>query len=702
MKKTTALCLSILMLFFQLSVYAQNKNGLEELEYLLFMDIPEVVTATLTAKTSINAPSSMTVFTAEDIKSMGARTLMEVLDKTPGMSARLKHTGGQAVSLRGIQTFSSCDKYKLLVNGHAINAPLYADFTDVYDMSMENVKQVEIVRGPGSALYGTNAFAAIINVITYKPMDVQGVKVDGKYGSYDTAFGDLSLAKVFKNESQFSVNVNRQQSNGADLKVERDSLYGTPFSLASARSMDEDYDRTQYSTEYVYKDFSFYASYMDLSNCYPVPIMGAMTQEGGEKDMDYAYMEVSYNFHFSDETSLKTTLSYDYYKTEEYSQEYPYGFTLGSDINGDGLMEYWPAGAFAHYGYKANTYDIKTVLDTKLSENNELLIGAFYEYTEISDSFMKANGHPVYMFSLGRMMDISSTTNWIQNHPDPDRDIYGLFFQDEWNMTDEWYMILGGRYDEYSDFGSTFNPRCGLVWDFNQKGGVAKLLYGTAFKAPNFSQMYSTNNAVVVGNEDLDPEKINSVELAFNYVFAEKLDTGVSVYHLKAEDLIDISTTRNYSLPGYPLVYVNHGEQEVNGVEFNFKYAFQKNTQIYGSYSYTDAEDKILDKDVALTPDHYVTLGANWEIVDHLKWNINADYTGKMERETGDPRSDLDATTVWDTTLRLEGVSGFDFYFSVYNIFDEDIYTPSILSDLPLTDTPRPGTTYCGGVTYRY
>ena len=701
MKKSIALFLSSSMLFFQLSAYSQTAE-MEGLEYLAFMEMPEVTTATMTAKSTITAPSTMTAFTAEDIKSMGSRTLMELLEKVPGMIVRLKHTGGQGIGLRGIQTYSSCDKYKMLVNGHAINPPLYADFSDSYDMSLENVKQVEIVKGPGSALYGTNAFAGIINVMTYKPEEVKGLKVDGKYGSYDTVFGDLSLAKVFDNESQLSINVNRQQSNGADLKVERDGLYGTPFSIASTRGMDEDYDRTQYSAEYIYKDFSFYASYMDLTVPYPVPIVGIMTQEGGDKDMEYGYMEANYNFHISDLTSLKTTLSYDSYKHEEYTQEYPYGFTLGRDLNGDGMIEYWPTGAFAGYGHKSRNYDAKVVLDTKITEKNELLVGAFYEYSELYDSYMITNAHPVYGYSLGRMTDITAYSNWIQNHPDPDRDIYGLFFQDEWNMTDEWYMILGGRYDEYNDFGSTFNPRCGLVWDFNQKGGVAKLLYGTAFKAPNFSQLYITNNTVAVGNEDLDPEKIKSVELALNYIFAEKLDTGISLYYLKAEDLIDISTTRNYSLPGYPRVYVNHGEQEVTGVELNFKYAFQKNTNIYGSYCYSDAQDELLDRDVPLTPDHLFTLGANWEIVEHLKWNINADYTSKLEREAGDPRDDLDATTIWDSTLRLEGIAGFDFYFSVYNIFDEDMYTPSVLSDLPLTDTPRPGTTYCGGVTYRY
>lgn len=701
MKKNINLLLSSTMLFFQLSAYSQVSEE-EGLEYLAFMEMPEVTTATLTSKSTIKAPSSMSVFTSEDIKSMGTRTLMELLEKVPGMIARLKHTGGLGIGLRGIQTYSSCDKYKMLVNGHAINAPLYSDFSDSYDMSLENVKQVEIVRGPGSALYGTNAFAGIINVITYKPMDVQGIKVDGKYGSYDTVFGDLSLAKVFANESQFSVNVNRQQSKGADLKVERDGLYGTPFSLASTRGMDEDYDRTQYSAEYIYKDFSFYASYMDLSIPYPVPIVGVMTQEGGNKEMDYGYMEANYNFHISDQTSLKTTLSFDSYKHEEYTQEFPYGFTLGRDINGDGLIEAWPTGAYASYGHKSRNYDAKVILDTKLFDNNELLVGAFYEYSELYDSYMITNIHPVYAVSLGRMTDISAYSNWIQNQPDPDRDIYGLFFQDEWNMTEEWYMVLGGRYDEYSDFGSTFNPRCGLVWDFNQKGGVAKLLYGTAFKAPNFSQLYISNNTVAVGNEDLDPETIESVELALNYIFAEKLDTGVSLYYLKAEDLIDISTTRDYTRPGYPRVYVNHGEQEVKGVELNFKYAFLKNTNIYGSYCFSDAQDELLNEDVPLTPDHFVTLGANWEIVEHLKWNINADYTSKMEREAGDPRDDLDATTLWDTTLRLEGISGFDFYFTVYNIFDEEMYTPSVLSDLPLTDTPRPGTTYCGGVTYRY
>ena len=98
--------------------------------------------------------------------------------------------------------------------------------------------------------------------------------------------------------------------------------------------------------------------------------------------------------------------------------------------------------------------------------------------------------------------------------PNVHRTIGSLVAQDEWQLADHWQLTAGLRYDHYSDFGGTFNPRVALVWDINEQL-TSKLLYGKAFRAPNFAEQFTQNNPVVLGNRNLKPETINTYEWAF-------------------------------------------------------------------------------------------------------------------------------------------------------------------------------------------
>ncbi len=111
--------------------------------------------------------------------------------------------------------------------------------------------------------------------------------------------------------------------------------------------------------------------------------------------------------------------------------------------------------------------------------------------------------------------------------------------QDEWQLADDWQLTAGVRYDEYSDFGGTINPRAALVWDINQQL-TSKLLYGRAFRAPTFSEQGNQNNPVLLGNRNLRPETINTYEWAFDYRPVSSLRTAVNLYYYQIESLISV------------------------------------------------------------------------------------------------------------------------------------------------------------------
>jgi iron complex outermembrane receptor protein len=684
------------MLASWMPIYAQGYE--EGSEALLFMEFPEVTTSTLSKLASVKAPSTMTVITEEEIRSLRPKTLMDLLDQLPGIRLNKEFFARETITFRGITSTISNDRFKLMINGHAVYEPIWGSFSDLYDISLEHVKQIEIVHGPGSALYGTNAFAGIINIITKSPAEVNGLDATVSGGSFDSVKADVLYGNGTE-ETEWGVYFNYYDTEGTDQDITQDGLFGTPFSIAPQTS-NERVESSQVDFNFRHKDFKLYASYMDREVGSPVNQIAYLTEDGEFKNWKFGFIEMSYEWMVAEEFTIKTILSYDDVDLVDEAQQFPKGFAIPQDIDGDGDIEFWPDGAYGSFGYRSQEVRSEILFSYQASENNKLLIGLFAERVETDDFFLELEGHPLFFYNTDGLVDYSDTLNW--NRPE-EREIAGVFFQDEWQMNDEWYFVLGGRYDDYSDFGSTFNPRTALVWDFSGGvGGVLKLMYATAFKAPTFSQLYNQNNPSLVGNPDLDAEKLDLIEVSLSYSLFEKLQTDLSVYYSETEDLIDLSEERDFSQPLAPSFYVNRGETETSGAELDLKYAIGAFNYLYANLHYTRSEDAITGDDLPLIPEFQGILGLQLNLVPGLNWNIHLDYTGELEREAGDPREDLDATVVVDTTLDYRTETGWEFFAAVYNAFDEEVYSPTRLSNYPLADLERPGTNYRAGVSKKF
>lgn len=686
--------------------FSEDSTMEEGLEYLLFIEVPSVVTSTMTKKSAIQAPSTMTVYSEADIKDMGARTLLELLEMVPGMNVHKNGYGISPITFRGISQNVLSDKIKLLVNGHSVSEPMWGDFSQAYNMPLENVKQIELIRGPGSSLYGANAFVAIINVILKTPEENKGTSADVKYGSFGTFRGDASYAYANDKKDGFTVNYNHSKTDGPDNVLQRDALSNTPFSAAPSE-MDENDQEDRLFVNMTKGGFQVDASYVDKEAGAPVG-QYYMSQDHERRYIKTGYIDAKYTAELSESFKIKAKGSYDGTDFEMKGDFLPNGFIVMTDsnqdgvyefadLNRDGRIEYWPTGAYYELGYKTNQYKTELLMDWNITDKNELLMGVFYEKEESDDLVTKAEGHPLYLFYTP-FSDWSSTVSW---NKEADRTIKGVFFQDEWTIRDNLYLILGGRYDDYSDVGTTTNPRTGLVWTVNQKGGVIKLLYGTAFKAPNFSQLYNQNNPALVGNSDLDPEVLESIELVYSDIFAEKLQTNLSFYRINTEDLIEVSEDARM-VGALPVkYYVNKGETKINGVEFDVKFAYAEKSYLYASYQYTDAEDELSESDVPWVAENQGTLGWNQNFIQNYNLNFAWEYTGERPRELGDPREDIDAYDVFNLTLSAN-FEKWRIYFSAFNLFDEEVVSPSPLASYPQDDLPLAGDQYSVGASCRF
>lgn len=660
-------------------------------EDLMFMDIPVVITATLTEKSLEKTPASVTVITQKEIQESGAKDLMDVLSRVNGMMYYYSFfTGPATASLRGVAGYG---KIKLLINGHSLDSGMW-NHSLYTNAGIENVKQIEIVRGPGSALYGTNAFAGVINIITYTGKDKEGLFIDGKYGQYmDRA--NAYYGRSYSNGA-VSINAHRYNYDRTGIYFEKDKFSGTTFSQApgNAEEINRDID---VQVDASYKNLSIELHGVNDVRRFPVTEMGALTDEGEKADNRLFSAEAKHTATLLPSLLLKTKLSYDYVDFANFGTLMPKNFTLGADVNGDGLFDAWPDGVYADYGYRSDQLKSEAVLDYSLSGNNELLVGAFYEYTRTRDIYFKSNSNPVAFFMYPEVTDLSEDFNW---NKAAQRRTYGLFFQDEWNISSEWYLLLGSRYDYYNDVGGSFNPRCGIVWSAAPHL-TAKLMYNSAFRAPSFADLYNQNNPVLVGNTDLKPETMESYELALSHIWASRVFSDLSLYSSRIDNMLAPSTS-DPTNPLAPLYLINRNRSRIWGVDLTEKYVFSKDNYVFASYSHVQAKDDILNTYLPDVPRNQVSCGFNVLLPGSVGVNVSANHTSEIARASWDTQDPLPSYTLLNTVVRCTVVKDLTLTCGVYNLLDTKYYYPPINDLAPLSDQVQQGINVMGGLSYKF
>ena len=300
-----------------------------------------------------------------------------------------------------------------------------------------------------------------------------------------------------------------------------------------------------------------------------------------------------------------------------------------------------------------------------------------YRYEEIKTREIKnfgpgvLSGNPPPAIVNGAMTNVTGSE--FVYLPNTNRSIWSLAIQDEWQIAQDWQLTAGVRFDHYSDFGATFNPRVALVWDINEQL-TSKLLYGRAFRAPNFSEQGNINNPVLLGNPNLDPEVINTVELAFDYRPFQSLRTGVNLYYYAIEDLIEAVPIGSGNF-----MAKNNGDQVGYGLEFEWNWQLHEQFFISGNYAWQNAHEKDTDHDVAGVPEQQLYVAALWEFMPRWSIQTQLKWIGERRNMRGDNRNNLEDYETVDVTLRGEKILGhLNLAASVRNIFNKHAREPSV------------------------
>jgi iron complex outermembrane receptor protein len=293
-----------------------------------------------------------------------------------------------------------------------------------------------------------------------------------------------------------------------------------------------------------------------------------------------------------------------------------------------------------------------------LFEDHKLTVGS--EYQGNFDQFLtNFNVHP------------NSVTDILASDKHSYR--WALFAQDDYSITDQLTLNVGLRYDFYSIFGGTVNPRLGLIYNPREKTSI-KLLYGTAFRAPNQYEINSPFQGVLP-NDKLRPEQLETTELILEHYFNDQLRGELNLFHTSVTDII-----ASTALPSGDSKYQNTDNVDSNGFEIQFEDNWGDGFQGRISYSWQDTRSKADNSRLPNSPAHMVKLNLIapiWQDIVFLGFETQYLSDRKVAATFDHPAGKVDGYSISNLTVFTQNwVKGLELSAGAYNLFDERYFDP--------------------------
>jgi iron complex outermembrane receptor protein len=664
----------------------------------LYGDRSIVSIATGTVQSLQRAPAVASVITAEDIASMGAQNLDEVLESVPGLHvSRASVRYAPIYILRGITGGQTNPQTLILQNGIPVTTLFNGDRGSAWiDVPVENIARVEVIRGPGSALYGADALAGVINVITKTAADTPGSEAGGGMGSFDGwkawlqhggSLGAFELAAY--------LHVGSTNGSGAtiesDAQTRNDLRFGTHASRAPG-PVNTGHENVDASLNLSRDNWRLRAGYKLRDELETGAGVNAALDPSSAGRAEIINADLSWlDANFGQNLELGLLASYQHYAFTypNYLMLLPPGTQLASGTFPDGVIgspnqweRQYRLSAHANYtGFKTHAL--------RLGLGHDDL--DLYKTRTYKNYLISPTGQTLW---TGPVIDYSDIQPFMRPQQ---RQIDYLYLQDEWRYAPDWTLTAGLRHDRYSDFGSTTNPRLALVWNASY-ALTAKLLYGEAFRAPAFNEQYGLN-VVLNGNPDLQPETIKTLEAAFSWQTSKDKRVNLNLFHYKLRDIIRLVANPTPT-PGS--TYQNTGSQQGNGLELEVLWDIGRDLRLSGNYAWQRSIDEATDHDAGHAPHHHLYLRADWTYADHWSLSPQLNWVADRQRTAGDTRPPIHDYITLDLAVHGSRLAkDWNLAIILRNLFDADAREPSLAPGLIANDLPLAGRSLLVELRYR-
>lgn len=699
-----------IMVFTPVVKSAPQSPSIYDLTLRELLDVKVITAASGFEQKLKRAASNATVVTREEWQAMGAVTLADVMATIPGVHV-IKSTVNHKHNLFSIRGLSGSfnEQVKLLIDGQSWENMKDGGRENGFNMPLDMFKRIEVIKGPGSAIYGADAFGGIINLVTYKNQH-QPDTVNFRHGSFNTH--SVSMTNSFALDEQYlNLSFNYIKSDDdpgrlveQDLQTQLDSLFDTQASHAPG-PMDEHFEVLTALAQWRWQRWSLdYYGYRNFDMGMGVGIAQALDPEGYSSNYRHRVSLARDLSNWVDNGLFDLTVNY--YRSKSYSYFYIFPRNAVLPIGADGNINFVEPAGLTRFeqgviGTPNHFHIVRNLKLTRLLHyNNHTIRWALgYDHLSLTASERKNFGPNILdgTQTLGpeHITDVTNTP-WIYL-PNKKRHFRYMSLLDEWDVSDDLLINLGARFDHYSDFGSTTNPRLSLSYRFNPQLTI-KLFAGSAFRAPSITELYIQNNPVGIGNENLGPEGVDTLESGLNidWTADDNLLFSIRLFNYRANDLI-----RNVfvaQINGNQTQ--NIGRQKGQGGELTFKWKPQQNITISAHYSRLMTENSAGLR-VPDIPGTMIYWDMNWQIDDNLQWYINTKWVKDRKRPETDSRPEIDDYSLTNTRLSYRGLlPGLTLSLSAKNLFDNDAREPS--TGAVVNDYPLAGRQWVFSLEYRY
>ncbi|QXA49052.1 catecholate siderophore receptor CirA [Enterobacter cancerogenus] len=624
-----------------------------------------VVTASATEQNLKDAPASISVITQEDLKRKPVQNLKDVLQDVPGVQLTNEGDNRKGVSIRGLDSSYTL----ILIDGKRVssrNAVFRHNDFDLNWVPVDAIERIEVVRGPMSSLYGSDALGGVVNIITKK--------IGQKWT------GTLSADSTIQEHRDRGDTYNGQFYTSGPLV---DGVLGLKaYGSLSKREKDDQQSSSTSSTG-------------------ETPRIEGFTSRDANVEFAWTPTEnhdftAGYGFDRQDRDS--DSLDKNRLERQNYSLSHNGRWGVGNSelkVYGEKVDNKNPGNANAITS-ESNAVDGKYVLP--LGEINQLLtFGGEWRHDKLRDPVNLTGGS-------------SSNTSASQ---------YALFLEDEWRIFEPLALTTGIRMDDHETYGDHWSPRAYLVYNATDtvtvKGGWA-----TAFKAPSLLQLSpdwitgSCRGACeIVGNPDLKPETSESFELGLYYSgeegWLEGVQASITTFQNDVDDRISISRTANVdqaqSYPNYvglnadgePIFrYYNVNKARIRGVETELKFPVAEDWKVTLNYTYNDGRDISNggNKPLSELPFHTANGTVDWKATQDWSFYVQGNYTGEKRALTSGAATP-GGYVVWNTGASWQATKAVKLRAGVQNLLDKDLSR----DDYSYTEDGR---RYFVGVDYKF
>jgi outer membrane cobalamin receptor len=525
--------------------------------------------ASITPLAARKSPGIVSIISEEEIRKSGARDLMDILKMVPGVDFGVDVTGVVGIAIRG--NWGHEAKVLLQINGMGMNETVYGTLQFANRYPIDQIKRIEIIRGPGSAIYGGEAEYAVINIITKNGQDLNGVQVNANYGTMEHALesNNYTLA-IGKKKKDFSFALSNYWGTGNRSDQTYTDVYDGSFDMAKGSQIKP----VNFILGLNYKAFS-------LNACYDRLLLE--TQDAYDAVLSQAYKQyfttmiadAKYEWKVSDKFSVTPKISFKRTNPWEIT-------TPGNDTTED---------AFMLYKTIADRYKANVTATWNATKNASFTFGTeeFYDIGKKfnGDLFTNSQKEQVTYFNSSAFAQ-SILKNKIAN------------------------LTVGARYDHNSSFGGAFVPRVGLTKRIDRLN--FKLLYSNSFKAPAIENVEGSFEGTI------KPEMTKIWEFETSYQVNKDMFINLNVFDISTQDAIVyfVDTTVSEGADGY----INRDKSGSQGFELEYKFIGKWGHMNLG-YSFYTAKNKDRvpeyaypgnDKDILAFANHKLTLNTSFNV----------------------------------------------------------------------------------------